>query len=52
MPAVFLLLLAAVAGAAEWREVWRDDFNGPAIDWTKWAAEENGHGGEIGRAHV
>ena len=48
MPAVFLLLVAAVAGAAEWREVWRDDFNGPAIDWTKWAAEENGHGGGNG----
>jgi len=34
--------------AAEWREVWRDDFNGKDLDWTKWSAEENGHGGGNG----
>jgi beta-glucanase (GH16 family) len=28
--------------------VWRDDFSGTEIDWTKWAAEENGHGGGNG----
>ncbi len=33
---------------AEWREVWRDDFTGTDLDWTKWAAEENGHGGGNG----
>jgi beta-glucanase (GH16 family) len=31
--------------AAEWREVCRDDFDGKELDWRKWAAEENGHGG-------
>ena len=38
-------LLPLAAFAAEWREVWRDDFNGSELDWSKWAVEENGHGG-------
>ncbi len=40
-----LLLLPLALSAGEWREVWRDDFNGKELDWTKWAVEENGHGG-------
>ena len=40
-----LLLLTLALSAGEWREVWRDDFNGKELDWTKWAVEENGHGG-------
>ena len=43
-----LLLLPLALVSAEWREVWRDDFNGNELDWTKWAVEENGHGGGNG----
>ena len=43
-----LLCLTAALGAADWKEVWRDDFNGKDLDWTKWSAEENGHGGGNG----
>ncbi len=46
--AVLCLLTVLPLRGAEWREVWRDDFNGTSIDWTKWAAEENGHGGGNG----
>jgi beta-glucanase (GH16 family) len=45
LPGLPLLLLAAASAAAEWREVWRDDFAGAELDWTRWAVEENGHGG-------
>ena len=44
LPSLLLLLPTAIL-AAEWREVWRDDFNGQELDWTKWSVEENGHGG-------
>lgn len=44
-PSFPLLLLPLAVAAGEWREVWRDDFNGKELDWTKWSAEENGHGG-------
>ena len=48
-PVLILLLMTVVSlRAAEWREVWRDDFNGAELDWTKWAVEENGHGGGNG----
>ncbi|MFM7743583.1 MAG: glycoside hydrolase family 16 protein, partial [Verrucomicrobiota bacterium] len=47
LPGLLLLLPTAIL-SAEWREVWRDDFEGKEIDWTKWAAEENGHGGGNG----
>lgn len=40
-----LALLPCALAAADWREVWRDDFNGRELDWTKWTVEENGHGG-------
>jgi beta-glucanase (GH16 family) len=46
-----LALAAAVlpAGSAaapnDWQLVWSDDFNGPRLDFTKWAVEENAHGG-------
>lgn len=46
--AVLCVLALVPVEAAEWREVWRDDFNGADLDWTKWAAEENGHGGGNG----
>jgi hypothetical protein len=42
---LLLLLLTLALSAGEWREVWRDDFNGKELDWTKWSVEENGHGG-------
>lgn len=41
-------LLFAIAGAAEplpWKLVWADEFDGTQLDYTKWAVEENGHGG-------
>ena len=38
-------MLPLALSAGEWREVWRDDFNGKELDWTKWSVEENGHGG-------
>lgn len=44
-----ILVLAAsspcAAGPPGWKLVWSDEFNGKEIDWSKWAAEENGHGG-------
>ncbi len=47
-----LLLLSAVLARAEapagWKPVWSDEFNGKEIDFSKWAAEENGHGGGNG----
>ncbi len=47
-----LLLLSAVLAHAEapasWKPVWSDEFNGKEIDFSKWAVEENGHGGGNG----
>ncbi|QQL44103.1 glycoside hydrolase family 16 protein [Sulfuriroseicoccus oceanibius] len=31
--------------ASQWRLVWSDEFDGPELDFSKWAVEENGHGG-------
>lgn len=42
------LLLSPLLTAAEpdgWKLVWQDEFDGPEIDFSKWAVEENGHGG-------
>ena len=39
------------AGAAEsgpWKLVWADEFDGTKLDYTKWAVEENAHGGGNG----
>lgn len=30
---------------ADWVLVWSDEFNGDELDFSKWAVEENGHGG-------
>lgn len=38
----------AIAAPDGWKLVWSDEFDGPGIDWSKWAAEENGHGGGNG----
>lgn len=49
--AALLLLSAALAHAeapAGWKPVWSDEFNGKEIDFSKWAVEENGHGGGNG----
>ena len=47
-----LLLLSATLAHAEapagWKPVWSDEFNGKEIDFSKWAVEENGHGGGNG----
>lgn len=47
-----LILIAASlpchAAPDGWKLVWSDEFDGKEIDWTKWAVEENGHGGGNG----
>ena len=48
--ALFLIIgLWPAALAAEdpagWKLVWQDEFDGPKLDYTKWAVEENAHGG-------
>lgn len=52
MKAFLLLLLSAHLCSAEaprgWKAVWSDDFDGEEIDFSKWAVEENGHGGGNG----
>lgn len=43
-----LLLLPVIVCGAElegWKLVWRDEFEGADLDFSKWAVEENGHGG-------
>lgn len=47
---LFLLAAALPCHAAPegWKLVWSDEFDGKEIDWTKWAVEENGHGGGNG----
>ena len=49
---IFLLplLFAATSlhGELPWKLVWADEFNGAKLDYTKWAVEENGHGGGNG----
>ncbi len=42
----FLCLASACLAAPEgWKLVWADEFDGKELDFTKWAVEENGHGG-------
>jgi beta-glucanase (GH16 family) len=36
------------AADAPWKLVWSDEFEGAKLDYTKWAAEENAHGGGNG----
>lgn len=43
--AVLPLLALPVMAAAQWELVWSDEFNGPAIDTSKWTHEVNGWGG-------
>ena len=47
---ISLVCLASACHAAPdgWKQVWSDEFDGPELDWTKWAVEENGHGGGNG----
>ncbi|MFM8470250.1 MAG: family 16 glycosylhydrolase [Limisphaerales bacterium] len=48
-PLVLVLGLNAFAAAPlPWKLVWADEFDGPQLDYTKWAAEENAHGGGNG----
>ena len=53
MRTLSLLLLTATLSLAQeapggWKPAWSDEFNGKEIDFSKWAAEENGHGGGNG----
>ena len=46
---VFTVSLASANGADNsWRLVWSDEFDGTRLDYTKWAVEENAHGGGNG----
>ena len=48
VPIVLLLALVLKAFAIDplpWKLVWSDEFDGPKLDFTKWAVEENAHGG-------
>ena len=55
LPRVIFRLLAALvfvvgmkasaAAPAPWKLVWADEFDGQKLDFTKWAVEENAHGG-------
>lgn len=38
-------LKASAAAPAPWKLAWADEFDGPQLDFTKWAVEENAHGG-------
>lgn len=40
-----LLPLSLTAEEPEWTLVWSDEFEGDELDFSKWAVEENGHGG-------
>src|SRR2546428_8964740 len=43
-----LFAAATLRAEAPWKLVWSDEFNGAKLDYTKWAVEENGHGGGNG----
>ena len=46
VPLAFAFALNSFAAAPlPWKLVWSDEFDGPKLDYTKWAAEENAHGG-------
>ena len=49
-PIVTLICLTTtcLADPEGWKPVWSDEFNGKEIDFSKWAVEENGHGGGNG----
>ena len=48
--AIILTVSLASANGADnsWRLVWSDEFDGTRLDYTKWAVEENAHGGGNG----
>ena len=53
LPGKILLTLGIMAttlaqATAQYKLVWADEFDGKEIDFTKWAVEENGHGGGNG----
>lgn len=48
LPLLFSALLARGEAPAGWKLVWSDEFEGKELDFTKWAVEENGHGGGNG----
>ena len=39
------VLKSPAAAPLPWKLVWADEFEGPKLDFTKWAVEENAHGG-------
>lgn len=45
MPWPSVLFLLALSLQAEPELIWSDEFDGDELDFTKWAVEENGHGG-------
>lgn len=46
---VFVLGMQAVAAEpGPWKLVWADEFDGAKLDYSKWAVEENAHGGGNG----
>jgi beta-glucanase (GH16 family) len=50
-PALLALTLSAAVVHADpegWKLVWSDEFDGKELDFAKWGAEENGHGGGNG----
>jgi hypothetical protein len=51
LPIALLPLLIGQAAHAQtcgWNQVWKDDFNGTAIDRNNWSQEVNGDGGGNG----
>ncbi len=41
----FIFAAQMLTAAEPWKLVWSDEFDGAKLDFTKWAVEENGHGG-------
>jgi beta-glucanase (GH16 family) len=42
---VLCTTIIQLTSASEWQLVWADEFDGTELDFSKWAVEENGHGG-------
>ena len=42
---IALALRCYAAAPLPWKLVWADEFDGPKLDFNKWAVEENAHGG-------